>query len=147
MKTKHFLTATIFLLSVSCEKLDTMERAYPDAKAAIKDGAVERGVIPVFLPPSAKDIREKHNLDTNEVWLQFSMEPGERGSIEKSCQRIQTADSSPPRIGGGNGWPQVLTKSKWGDHQDVERYAHYRCEDGGFVAVERDHRVFYWRRG
>ncbi len=101
MKVQLYLALAFITMGVACEKLDTVESTYPDAEAAIKDGAIERGVIPAFLPPSAKDIYEKHSLDTNEVWLRFSMEPGERAFIEKLCQRIQPAQLSVPRVGAG----------------------------------------------
>ena len=144
-KAKHALCVTILLMTAACERLDTMENVYPDAPSAISAGAVERGWIPAFLPPSAKEINEKHNLDTNEVWLRFSMDPGERDSIEKSCQRIEAAKAAFPRKGGGDWWPDLLTEKQRGAQQQADEYTHYRCGNGGSIAIERDGRkVFYW---
>ncbi len=147
-KAKCALGLTILVMTAACEKLDTVENVYPDAPEAIRAGAVERGWIPAFLPLSAKEITEKHNLDTNEVWLRFSMDSGELDSIEKSCQQIEAVEAAFPRKGGGDWWPEPLTEKQRGSQQQASGYTHYRCGNGGSIAVERDgHRVFYWHHG
>ena len=40
---------------------------YANKTEVIADNAIERGWIPSILPKSAYDIKEKHNLDTNEL--------------------------------------------------------------------------------
>lgn len=148
MKVKIAVGLSVALLTAACERMETAESVYPDARAAISAGAIQRGWIPAFLPPSAKEISEKHNLDTNEVWLRFSMEPGERSSIEKSCRRIQPPEAVFPRKGGGDWWPEVLTEEQRSARLQTGKYMLYRCENGGSMAVEEGGRtVFYWHSG
>lgn len=146
--TKITLGLVAALLTVACEQMETAENVYPNAQSAISAGAIQQGWIPEFLPSSAKEITETHNLDTNEVWLRFAMEPNERGPIEKSCRKIQPAAIAFPRKGGGNWWPEVLIEKQHSARPPTSRYMIYGCENGGFIAVEEDwHRVFYWHLG
>lgn len=145
---KNALGLAVVLLSASCERMETTESMYPDARAAINAGAIQRGWIPAFLPSSAKEISEKHNLDTNEVWLRFSMDASERSSIEKSCRQIRLAETVFPRMGAGDWWPEGLTEKKRSAQAQAARYMLYRCDNGGSIAVEEHwRRVFYWHHG
>jgi hypothetical protein len=46
---------------------------YPTQAAALADGAIDRGWVPGTLPISASGIHEEHDLDTNEVWMRFTV--------------------------------------------------------------------------
>ncbi len=50
---------------------ETPETYSPTLEDAKKDKAMERGWIPQILPSTAKEIIERHNIDTNEVWIKF----------------------------------------------------------------------------
>ena len=73
-----------------CERMETMDATYPNYEAAIKASTVGAGKwIPEFLPPSSKNIHERHNIDTNEVWLFFSFNYlSDIEDLEKSCKRV-----------------------------------------------------------
>ena len=47
---------------------------YADAQRA---GAIERGWVPAFVPSSARDITDSHNLDTNRQTLRFTIPSSE----------------------------------------------------------------------
>lgn len=147
MKVTSLLGVAVLLLIAACERLETAENVYQDAKEAISAGAMERGWIPAFLPPSAKEIIEKHNLDTNEVWLRFLMDPSELGSIENSCQRTDGTKVTFPRRGASDWWPEALAEKGLDSQRQADGYAHYSCENGS-IAVERGgYKVFYWHLG
>ena len=57
------LLVLLVLFAAGCS--ETFENHYSDWQEAQKDGAVERGWLPDWLPRTAADIREIHNLDTN----------------------------------------------------------------------------------
>lgn len=61
----------MFLL---CGCSDSIESYYPTKDAALDAGAIDRGWIPAALPDIAVDLREQHDVDTNEVWLRFRIE-------------------------------------------------------------------------
>lgn len=64
------IVATLMVLFASACGETTDER-YPDFKAAQDNGAVQRGWIPTFMPPSAYDIHDVHDLDSNAQSLSF----------------------------------------------------------------------------
>ena len=57
------------LLITACT--DIIEEYYTNYADVVKSGDLEKGWIPSFLPESAYDIYDKHNLDTNEIWIRF----------------------------------------------------------------------------
>lgn len=143
---KRLLAVVILTMIAACERTEVVESVYANAQAAILAGAIERGWIPSFLPPSAQDIHERHNLDTNEVWLRYSMDTGDLGSFAKSCHRIDAAEAAFPRESAAGWWPAPLLEARAGNQQSKAReYAHYRCENGGAMAIQGEEgQVFYW---
>lgn len=143
----HLLGLIALATIAACQRAEVVESVYPNAQAAIRAGAIERGWIPSSLPPSAMDIRECHNLDTNQVWLRFSQDPSDLGSFTKSCRRIDVTEVALPRRGSGDWWPDALTESQAGSQRKTREYEHYRCEDGASIAIHGDSRqVFYWKK-
>jgi hypothetical protein len=70
----QFLFVCLAFLAAGCS--ETFESRYFDWKEAKQDGAFERGWLPDWLPPSARDIKEIHNIDTNKGAFSFSVQTG-----------------------------------------------------------------------
>jgi hypothetical protein len=68
-------SAAVYFLLVSCS--DRVGGHYPTYTDAERADAIRRGVIPTFVPRSATDIWEEHDLDTNEQWLRFRLPAGD----------------------------------------------------------------------
>ncbi|MGI8610945.1 MAG: hypothetical protein ACR2KH_01520 [Sphingomicrobium sp.] len=51
---------------------EEMEESYSTWADAQRVGAIERGWVPAFVPKSARNIRDIHNLDTNAQILEFT---------------------------------------------------------------------------
>ncbi|WP_256776374.1 MULTISPECIES: hypothetical protein [unclassified Stenotrophomonas] len=84
---------------------EVMYAAYPDRAAAIRHDAVGRGWIPAWIPASAIDLREAHDLDTNESALGF--ETGtERWLLPGHC-RLVAADVVIPSGLELHPWPSL----------------------------------------
>lgn len=49
---------------------------------------IESGWLPEFLPKSATDIEESHNIDTNRVWASFKYQAGDLQSVEGACKKV-----------------------------------------------------------
>ncbi len=85
------LTLTLLMLIVifmsRSEIKNTLYANYEEAKKA---GAFERGWLPEYLPKSAKNIHEAHNLDTNQGWGEFEFDVREISSMKSHCQLNQT---------------------------------------------------------
>ena len=92
-------------------QLDIQESSCATAALAREAGAVARGWLPEFLPPSARDIRERHDLDTNAVILRFSFDPAESGFWSPACQPLDPGQVREPdaRLAAGvSWWPRDL---------------------------------------
>lgn len=76
------------LLAGFVSACDELQESYYDSRAAVvRDGAIQRGWIPDFLPESAANIREFHDLDSNETWLRFSAAP-DQPFIARRCRPV-----------------------------------------------------------
>lgn len=82
---------------------EKVEEVYPSYRSAVRAGSIERGWLPHFLPPSATDIREVHDLDTNEGWTTFSFDESGRRQLEGNLLRV----------GGAPEWPGVRRPDTW----------------------------------
>jgi hypothetical protein len=81
---------------------------YPTYADAVRDGAVERGWLPAFVPADAFAIREVHNLDNNAQWLRFSVPANRISAMAQGAQWIprdgtRARHRRPPRWSGS--WP------------------------------------------
>jgi hypothetical protein len=91
---------------------------YSTYAEAEREGAISRGWIPGFVPASATDIREVHNLDTNNQWLRFRLTRSVALEMTGSLQPVVDLDevrpvSSPPRWSGP--WPHERDLQEQGE--------------------------------
>ena len=131
--------ATLALGATACigPFSEDIESHYVDAAAARRAGAYERGWLPEFVPPSATDISELHNLDSNRTWACFS-NPGSlellRSLLEKQGATRMTGPISggPPALVGTRSWWSAAMA-----RPDVEAY---RLDEGSrfILLVEVD---------
>ena len=85
------MTIAVLLLSVTgrSEQIDQTYSTYADAQ---REGAVERGWVPAFVPSNARDIADSHDLDTNRQTLQFTIPPSAIGRMVEGLRRVSIAD-------------------------------------------------------
>lgn len=67
---KFVLVVSVFLLA-ACS--DNVSGKYDDWEAVSASGSIKRGWIPNWLPRDAKNIQERHNIDTNAIALSFEV--------------------------------------------------------------------------
>lgn len=96
-------TLAILLLIPGCfeEEFETRYASLADARESI-----DAGWIPRYLPASARDIRERHDIDTNEIWISFRYDPENSKWMEEACER---ADDLAGPYGSPAWWPEPLT--------------------------------------
>ena len=144
---KPFSFIVIFLfLQLGCERAETIEHVYATLADAVKADAVgDDKWIPVLLPPSAREIREVHNIDTNEVWLAFRLDDSTQVSAAAArCTRISVEKLARVRKRPGKWWPEDLvrdgTKTQPGPH-----YEHHQCGPKSFLSIDAArNRAYYW---
>ena len=87
---RNVTTAALLLALVGCsEQIDETYATYADAQ---RGGAIERGWIPDFVPASARDITDSHNLDTNRQTLQFKIPSSNVGTMVARLRFVSAED-------------------------------------------------------
>ncbi|MGK7949074.1 MAG: hypothetical protein AB4368_09785 [Xenococcaceae cyanobacterium] len=129
-----FLLLPITFMTGCWGFLDTIDsNTYQNYEETVAKGAIERGWIPDFLPVSAINIQEKHDLDTNEIILKFNFDLTDSEKLLQSCQSTNTF--SPPTR---------LTAKWWSNDMINSADSHFYCNDGSYMAVNNNI-VYYWR--
>lgn len=79
------MIVAIASLGTACgEVQDERYATFTDARAA---GAIERGWLPEFVPSSARDLRDVHDLDTNAQTLTFTVPPSDIPRMVETLQK------------------------------------------------------------
>ncbi len=105
----HFVLFVLCLSLAACHG-DRRESFYPSLVEAKKDGAIDRGWIPDFLPESSRDIHELHDMSPSTTWCAFEFLPSESQSLRKNLKSIDVLPPSVSRVAnpGKSWWPDTL---------------------------------------
>lgn len=149
----------LFISILACS--ETKDAFYSNIDAARKAGAVQKGWIPSVIPESATEIYERHNLDTNRVWMRFRFD---RNDIKGLIQQLE--EISPAEIGriefispgSVNWWPKKLDKDSFstsGAQSGLKIYKYNRLLEysdnrqkiiPSFFIIDWDSNVaYYWQ--
>lgn len=95
-------------LAISCE--GRRESFYPSFADAQKDGAVDRGWIPDFLPPSSRSIHEVHKNSPSIGWCSFDFLVGDSQSLRNTIKSLDQLPTTAKRVPnpGESWWPAAL---------------------------------------
>ena len=72
---RFFAVTLAALLASACDEV--VHERHADFRAAQDAGAIERGWIPAFVPSSAYDISDQHDLDSGAQTLSFRLPPAD----------------------------------------------------------------------
>src|SRR5882762_2736235 len=72
---------------VACHS-DRRESSYLSLADAKKDGAIDRGWIPDFLPESSRAIHEVHDMSPSTTWCAFEFLPSDSQGLRKSLKSV-----------------------------------------------------------
>lgn len=89
---KTTICASLILSLVACG--EDKEARYGTWDEAEKAGAIERGWVPHFIPKSARNIRDVHNLDTNAQMLRFNVSPADVQTMLAGLPPISANDEA-----------------------------------------------------
>ena len=97
-----WLVAGLFIATTGCFQGERVTTEYSTHAEAAADGAVERGWIPGFVPSSAVDLVEFHDLDTNEQVLRFSAPRDDLEQMVVGMAEVRESDARcpPPGVSG-----------------------------------------------
>ena len=135
------------LLFGGCSDLEVVTNNHATLDEARRAGAVERGWVPQWLPPGAREIREAHDLDSNRRWGLFNFPSDDVASLRSALgpeikidgQRVD----APRRI---EWWPIILRGMLDGDQIALTGLkAHARPDEGLTVVVNwQQGRAYYF---
>ncbi|AVP98113.1 hypothetical protein C7S18_13300 [Ahniella affigens] len=138
-----YLTLILATSLAGCS-IEQFETHYETASAAHADGAITRGWIPDWLPDAAVNIRERHDLDTNDSVLRFELPSGVPMPRPDHCDPIVLAAATPAR----------LRATWWPEWNEVARdFELFTCTDArdpsalstGTLGINQAERVWiYW---
>lgn len=133
-----------------------MHAIYASYAEAEADGAIRRGWIPDFVPASATDNQESHNLDVNSQWVAFSFDLGDLPSMTAMLSQALRENVYPPDERATRKrpwWPKDLSpgavvpdeKYDFYTYDYTVNYSDRQEKRGGYVAIEKHRpRAWYW---
>ncbi|USA38258.1 YbbD family protein [Pelagerythrobacter marinus] len=86
-----YIAAVVSILALSACS-EQIEESYPTWAEAQRAGTIERGWVPSFVPTSARNISDSHNLDRNTQTLRFAVPPSDVSAIVGKFAHISTDD-------------------------------------------------------
>lgn len=141
MNLSKFIKRSVFLLFpvsliTGCLGVfdETYSSTYQNYEQAFAHGAIQRGWIPHFLPASATNIFEKHDLDTNETIAKFNFDITKSTDLVQSCQMVNKFST-----------PKSLTAKWWSNDVVKSADAHFYCDQHNFYMVVNGNTVYYWQ--
>lgn len=124
---------------VSCINPDVFSSSHESMADAVASGIVRHGWVPDWLPEHARQIREIHDLDTNEWAVSFAY-AAERGlAVPEGCFQTKGLETMAPRL-DAKWWPEDVPSSVL----DTPRHEYFQC--AGYVIARADARGegFVW---
>lgn len=107
----------ITFLVVACGH-ELRESSYHTLADARNDGAVDRGLVPDYLPQTSRNIHELHRIEHSKTWCSFEFLPSDSESLRRTLKRSDKSQLAGMRIEhpGVSWWP-----ADFDGNLDVER--------------------------
>jgi hypothetical protein len=137
---KRRLLQLIVFGGIMCACKEKFESQYPSAVDTAKSGEFDRGWLPELLKPDVMNIREWHDIASNEVRGRFDLNGRVLNSLNSSCK---SAMDVPRKTWSMPDWfPDAITQGKAVAHGMQA----FRCADF-FVAVgTRTAAGYFWTK-
>lgn len=139
-----------FILSLAgCDRLEIVDSYYPKFEDLRKSNEPGNW-IPMFIPHSATEIKERHKIDTGAIMLSFRFTKRNDLSLADHCDRVEERNIEllPAGFLNVNWWPYLLF-NKHTEKNDIHQYEFYRCKRQAFLAVtsnDSQYQAYYWRK-
>ena len=158
------ITASVLIGCDWIERFENPESFYPTYQHAKEAGGIrEGGYLPDFIPESAVDIQEIHDIDTNRTFVRFEMGASDIDLMTEPYRAVPRSRVQFPKTEWRerlrlSWWPESLTTDLANDPgtsvyrffgcDRVIEYRHHTRTLPGFIAVDSGSgTVFYWCLG
>lgn len=121
-----WLISFAFFTLLGCS--DVRESSFSSYADAEKSSVIEQGWIPEELPLAATNIRELHNIDTNEGWGRFELRDARQlASFEQALKCVNISNIRLRRFPRRDWWPSFLRETV--DLTNTPEMRGFRCTD------------------
>lgn len=136
---RGFLLLLFAAALASCRNPDVFSSSYGTMQEAVDSGIVRQGWVPAWLPDHATQIREIHDLDSNEWAVPFKYAPQHSLAVPTGCTATKGLETFRPRI-GPDWWPEDVPSGVLG----TPRHQYFQC--WGYFLAKSDSRgeAFVW---
>jgi hypothetical protein len=143
--------ASLSLLTCACVSNRTPERNFTTRAEALQSAGFDDGWLPESrVPGSGRNIRQRRDLESNELWARFEFDEDDRAGLAAGCHRIGQQDLRLPasETRGIGWWPEMLRGEP---AVALEQFAIHACpadaeRQGTYLAVHKSlTTAFYWR--
>ena len=138
MRVAAFAMLSVVVATASCGEVQ--EVSYRSLGDAVKDGAVDRGWVPPWLPKTARDLKEKHDLDTNSSILSFAYSEAATWTPPEECMQVGPRQAKRAGL-SASWWPSDVPPPSTVTH----RHAYFACEHGRAFLALTSNEGLYWR--
>lgn len=120
---------------------ETVDSYYADYAHATRNGNISLDSwLPPFLPKSATDIRERHNVDTNEAWISFIYKEEDDARMSQVCLVEMNDNVIYPRKDRSSAISWWMKPGL-----ENENLEYYRCDKISFLVIDKAKRhAYYW---
>jgi hypothetical protein len=134
---KYFNIVVLALLLGGCT--ETPASNHPDYESA--KVLIEAGWLPAWLPKTATEIREAHNIDTNAVSAMFKPNTKDLW-IPVDCKQIGPYQAKQPSV-KPKWWPGDVPANRLSTY----RHVFYECANRSYLAVlSSGSEAYYWTK-
>ena len=149
---KAWMAPLLLVCSLTLACSDKVQASYQTRAEAEKLGAVARGWVPSAVPEGATQIRETHNIDTNQAWGRFLFPASKGETLRAALNEIDTSSLAGQEVRSPkvNWWPSVLSGQLSDQGLRATGFTFYKVQQNGvmFFAVDwRKNEAFFWRPG
>ncbi len=130
---KKLFILLILISLLSCD-FEIMKSHYATYKDAVKDGAIERGWIPKYFPSCIYDIYEKHDLDSNDVWMIFKFNKKDYNKLIKDWKQIKDINDSEEKFEFKREYQNII-------NSELHYYQYHPKE---LLAIDLKNRIAYY---
>lgn len=120
--------------------LETVQNRYDTYALAESNGAFQAGWLPKWLPRNATNIREVHNIDTNEVAWAAEVPVGQELSLPADCLAVRRTDLASTRF-KTSWWPEP---QEWGAPEPGAGFYYFTCSDQTVGLAAQGGMLFGW---
>jgi hypothetical protein len=147
--THKILSIIIVFLFFLCSERYTAY--YPKYEDAVKAGAVEHGWVPEIVPKTATKLYVQHDIDTNDIWLRFSLQNSDINRLRFGVKKLEYNEilkikvKRPSRV---SWWfENLIEQAPANDNALYADIYSVKCQNSksGYMAIDSiNQKVYYW---